>query len=206
MWMLTKLNAFFFSRLKLIYSLFWDKTILSFILSFFYFSFNKGHIGQPKTFRPPPTVGSPCIWADTRESVHVRPCSSLTVRFFLSVLVKNALLCDRVKNSSLSLCAGAIDGQIFALNGGDKSSSGPWMERSGLNRPCVIPAYSSSNGSPVLRDRLQVCLPQTKKKKCGFRSAWGPSPRTATADCRSSFHLYFCSATKGNGIGWSEAK
>lgn len=44
---------------------------------------------------------------------------------FLSVRVKNALLCDRVKNASLSLCPGAIDGQIFALNGGDKSSSGP---------------------------------------------------------------------------------
>lgn len=42
------------------------------------------------------------------------------------------------------------------------------MERSGLNRPCVIPAYSSSNGSPVLRDRLQVqpFLEQQKSVGC----------------------------------------
>lgn len=72
--------------------------------------------------------------------------------------------CIGVRQSERLIIPGPLMGRFSLWMGGISHPAGPWMERSGLNRPCVIPAYSSSNASLVLRDRLQV-QPFLKHKK-----------------------------------------
>lgn len=61
----------------------------------------------------------------------------------------------------------------FALNGEDKSFSGPWMELSSLNRLGVIPDYTPREIKALLRDPLHSFIalvknPLTAVTRSGF--------------------------------------